>query len=170
MNTTTNWLQLTPERIAIALLGAVVVYFGLQLRHSNQPTPPAPAAIDGPNLAAVFAVNPDRTEAVAHAKAFAGICRTVAEIVEKDPKQRIKTGRALEELRTATREFRLVAMTDAHLAGQSFAAKYPSLGPTVGAYLDSTAGKSGKEIDLASRADWVKAFRVLARNSELATQ
>jgi hypothetical protein len=153
-------------KIAVVALAAFVGYQNFVAPRLSPAAPQVTPAPAGPNLLAVFAANSNRGEAGAHARAFGGICRTLAEIIEKDPSSRIKTGRTIEELRNATREFRLVAMTDAPLAGATFSSTYPQLGPAVGSYLDSAAGVSPKELDSATRARWVAAFRTLAASSD----
>jgi hypothetical protein len=153
-------------KIAVVVMAAILVYQNFVAPRLNPAAPQVAPAPAGPNLLAVFAANSNRGEATAHARAFGGICRTLAEIIEKDPAHRIKTGRTIEELRNATREFRLVAMTDSQLAGATFSSKYPQLGPAVGAYLDVHAGVSPKELDPATRAKWVAAFRTLAASSD----
>lgn len=105
------------------------------------------------------------SEAAEDAAAFAGVCGAVADALELDGKAnapRIRTGGQLEDLRTATSEFRFAPVP--------LRERQPHVKAAVGRYLDVVAGKSGGPIDDAARARWVAAFRELAQAAEEAVR
>lgn len=115
----------------------------------------------GPDLLAVFAQADSKTEARAHAHAFATICGTLADVVEDDanlkPEPRLKTGAQLDDMRLALRV--------ARMRSWSFSAKYPKLGAAVGEYLTKELGDSGRPLDDAQRKRWVDAMRAVRAQS-----
>lgn len=125
------------------------------------PRPSVPMPAGQLNLRGKF-IGP---EAASDAAAFAGVCGAVADALELDGKsnaQRIRTGAQLEDLRTATSEFRF--------APTPLRDRQPHVKAAVGRYLDVVAGKSGGPIDDTARARWVAAFRELASAAEEAVR
>lgn len=127
---------------------------GLMLRSSPLVPTPGPSEL---SLVQVFATNPDRSQAKAHAKAFAGLCDAFAAAIEQDGRMsppRLTTGKQVADMRRAAREI--------HFGETSLGAIYPQLGPTLGQFLDSAIGRDPRELDAGTRAKWVAAFRTIA--------
>lgn len=147
--------------LPIVLLAAAagLFFFG---RSAGTPALPQPA---GPDLVQAFATNDDRAQAHAHAQAFGAICFSLADVLEYDgalEAPRIKSGVQVDDLRRWTREN--------HLAGRSFAAKYPGLKSAVEQHLTQALGTAGGNLSPEQRAKWVTAFRELAANAEYAAK
>lgn len=104
-------------------------------------------------------------DAASDAAAFAGVCGAVADALELDGKStapRISTGLQLEDLRTATSEFRFAPVP--------LRERQPHVKAVVGRYLDQVAGTSGGPMSDPARATWVAAFRELAKAAEEAVR
>lgn len=139
------------QTAAIALLvAAAAIYSATGLT----PAPPvAPPAID---LTRAF-VGPD---AAKDAATLASMSDSLADMIEWDGKQAeplLKTGKALDELRTRTRQF--------ICEGRSLGEKHPRMCELVGAYLESQLGGDSGEIKPEQRAAWVNAYREIARSA-----
>lgn len=138
--------------LAVAAVAAAVEFW---------PRPAVPPPAGQLNLRGKFI----GSQAAEDAAAFAGVCGAVADALELDGKStapRIRTGAQLEDLRTATSEFRF--------SPTPLRDRQPHVKAAVGRYLDVVAGKSGGPIDDAARARWVAAFRELASAAEEAVR
>lgn len=143
------------------IVGAVLAVAALAAAVEFWPRPAVPKPEGQLNLRGKF-IGPEAAE---DAAAFAGVCGAVADALELDGKAnapRIRTGAQLEDLRTATSEFRFAPVP--------LRERQPHVRAAVGRYLDVVAGKSGGPIDDAARARWVAAFRELAQAAEEAVR
>lgn len=143
---------------------AIVLLAGGYLLGSGKLIPANPYPPSGPDMVAVFAVNPNKAEAREHALQFAEICTAAASTFETDakrgPNRRIATGLDVSHYRAD-----LLFYTN---NGWAFSAKYPAIRTTVGTWLDQEAGTNPKEMTDAETAKWVAAFRGLAKSAEYA--
>lgn len=137
---------------AAALAVAAVLWSSGRDEAAPTPAPgPAPGALD---LRGCF-VGPDASQDAAITAAY---LEEVASELEWDGMQAdpfIKTGIALDELRTRARELRT--------RGVSLGEKHPRARAAIKDYLDRTAGTSGGPLTPEQRAAWVSAFREVAR-------
>lgn len=151
----------TPQILPIAIVGAIIaaVYFGVPGVTPATPKPP------GPDMVAVFAANPDRVEARAHAAALGSICRAIANQLEYDGSRkapRYTTGVRIDDLRLRVREYRM--------GGWSFLTKYPQMSATIESYMESQLGKSGGPVTPEQRRQWVETFRALGKCCDYAAK
>ena len=99
------------------------------------------------------------------AAAFAGLCRGVAEALDKDgaaAAPRITTAAQLEDVRSATSEGMFLP--------ESFTRNQPHVSADAGKFLDQAVGTSGGPIDAAAKAKWSAALRELAQSAEEAVR
>jgi hypothetical protein len=136
-----------------AVLAACVEYWP---RPTHRPTPAA-----GLDLRGKF-IGPSAPD---DAAAFAGLCRGVAEALDKDgaaAAPRISTAAQLEDIRIATSEGMFLP--------ESFTRNQPHVAAAAGQFLDKAVGTSGGPIDLAARGKWCAALRELAQAAEEAVR
>jgi predicted Zn-dependent protease len=145
--------------IAVAVLAGGAV---LAACVENWPRPthrPTPAA--GLDLRGKF-IGPAAPD---DAAAFAGLCRGVAEALDKDgaaAAPRITTAAQLEDVRIATSEGMFLP--------ESFTRNQPHVSAAAGKFLDQAVGTSGGPIDPAAKAKWSAALRELAQAAEEAVR
>jgi hypothetical protein len=145
--------------IAVAVLAGGAVLAAC-VEYWPRPAPsPKPAA--GLNLRGKF-IGPSAPD---DAAAFAGLCRGVAEALDKDgtaAAPRITTAAQLEDVRIATSEGMFLP--------ESFTRNQPHVSAAAGRFLDQAVGTSGGPIDAAARGKWCEALRELARAAEEAVR
>ena len=145
--------------IAVAVLAGGAV---LAACVENWPRPthrPTPAA--GLDLRGKF-IGPSAPD---DAAAFAGLCRGVAEALDKDgaaAAPRITTAAQLEDVRISTSEGMFLP--------NSFTRDQPHVSAAAGRFLDQAVGTSGGPIDAAARAKWSTALRELAQAAQEAVR
>ncbi len=141
-------------RLAILLLVAAAIAYAMSpATPGPAPTPTPPAAID---LVGAF----QGANAADDAATLAAMADEIASVIEWDGEQEspaLKTGRALDELRTRTREFMC--------RGESLGEKHPAMRQKVSDYLDEQLGNSGGEVTPEQRAKWVNAYREISRSA-----
>ena len=144
--------------LAVVLLAAGYLVGSGKLIPAN-PYPPA-----GPDMVAVFAANPNKSEAREHALLFSEICNAAASTFDTDakrgPNRRIATGLDVSHYRAD-----LLFYTT---SGWAFSAKYPAIRTTVGQWLDQEAGTNPKDMTDDETRRWGEAFRGLAKSAEYA--
>ena len=144
--------------VAILAAGGMIAFAILE---SGTPPAPGPAPVVGLDLRGRF-VGPD---AATDASTTAALLEELAGAIEWDGSQaepRLKTGAAFDDLRRAARELRT--------RGVSLGARQPAVRDEIKRYLDAEAGTEGGPVDAASRAKWVKAYRVVAQAAAEATR
>jgi hypothetical protein len=145
--------------IAVAVLAGGAV---LAACVENWPRPThRPAPVAGLNLRGKF-IGPSAGN---DAAAFAGLCRGVAEALDKDgaaAAPRITTAAQLEDVRIATSEGMFLP--------ESFTRNQPHVSAAAGRFLDQAVGTSGGPIDAAARGKWSSALRELAQAAEEAVR
>jgi hypothetical protein len=138
-------------RFVVAALVVALAYW--QSQPAPEEKPDAPLAVD---LSQCF----DSEDGAEDAAVVATMCSEIADVIEWDGMQvtpLLSTGVALDEMRTRTREFMC--------RGESLGDKYPCLRETVASFLDSRLGSSGGLVTPEKRADWVRAYRDIARSA-----
>jgi hypothetical protein len=143
----------TRHLAAAALVAAAAVMFAWPATEDDhEPAPPpVPASL---SLVGKF-VGPS---AAMDAAITAGLTAELADELEWDGTQQdpvVKTGQAVEMLRTRARELRC--------AGEALGTKHPLAREAIGAFLDAKAGQAGGNLTPASRAAWVEAFREISK-------
>ena len=137
---------------AAAALILVALYWSLPARPAPVPTPvPTP---DGFNLRGTF-IGPSATD---DAALLAALCSEFADVIEWDgmqPEPRLKSGVAFDELRIAARE--------ARCRGESIGKRQPHARDAIEKFLESQVGVSGGPVGPQERANWIAAYRELAR-------
>ena len=145
--------------LAILAAGAMIAF---SIRENGTPAPaPGPAPVVGLDLRGRF-VGPD---AAADAATTAALLEELAGQIEWDGSQtepRLRTGAAFDDLRRAARELRT--------RGVSLGARQPAVRDAIKTFLDSEAGTEGGPVDAASRARWVRAYRVVSQAAAEATR
>ena len=138
--------------IGVSLLAAAAVVFFATGRESAPPAPPAPVAeID---LTGAFR-GPTAAE---DAMLVASMADEVGGVIEWDGRQaepKLTTGKALDQLRTRTREFLC--------RGESLGERHPRMRQIVADYLETKLGVAGGTITPEQRAAWVAAYREVSR-------
>lgn len=150
------------QRKGVAIAAVLAL---LWFAYAQRPLPsPAPDVIpSGPDFLGAFSRSDDLRQAGCDAEAFAGICESVASVLEYDGKQtspRIDSGVKVDDLRRWVREYAL--------GGGSLKGKYPAVADAAKEYLDKHAGSSGGPMDQASRDRWVRALREMSASSRYA--
>lgn len=146
MNTRTRYI-LAVTLAAGAALSHVVG------RRPQEPTP-APAPDSGILLRGSF-VGPT---AAADAAMLSALTDELGSVVEFDGMQaqpRLRTGAAIDDLRICAREIRL--------RGDSIGARQPKVRAEIDRYMTAALGTDGGPITPDQRAQWVTAFRTIAR-------
>lgn len=144
------------QAAAITLLIAAAAIYMATARTPVPKPPVAPPAID---LTSAFT----GVDAAKDAATLASMSGSLADMIEWDGQQAeplLKTGRALDELRTRARQF--------ICEGKSLGEKHPKMCEIVGDYLQSQLGDDGGEITPEQRAAWVNAYREIARSARYA--
>lgn len=134
--------------IFAAVLFAGAYYLG----KSSNPTPEIPPLPAELVLKGQF-IGPTASQ---DAAMLSALCDELAVEIEEDGQKsppRLTTGLQLEELRTAAREGRM--------RGESLAARQPHARKLIGDYMTQKLGVDPGEIK--NRADWVAAFRTIAK-------
>lgn len=144
-------------RIAIALIGLAAALYFFTAPTRTPPGPPSPPLeID---LSGAF----QGQKASDDAALLAEMSGAVADMIEWDgsqPEPLLTTGRALDQLRTRTREFLC--------RGESIGERNPRVRQIVGDFLESHLGTSGGAITPEQRAAWVSAYREVSRAARYA--
>lgn len=142
----------TRHILAAALAaGAVLSYLANSV--PREPTP-APLPDGDVQLRGLF-IGPT---ASADAAMLAGLTDELGAVVEYDgmqPEPRLRTGAALDDLRMCAREIRL--------RGDSIGARQPKVKSEIDRYMTAALGTDGGPITPEQRAQWVAAFRTIAR-------
>ena len=139
--------------LALALAaGALVSYVANSGR--REPTPAPLPDNDVINLRGRF-IGPTASH---DATVLACLTDELGAIVEYDgmqPEPRLRTGAALDDLRICAREIRL--------RGDSIGARQPRVRDEISRYMTATLGTDGGPLTPEQRAQWVAAFRTIAR-------
>jgi hypothetical protein len=141
------------RHILAAALAAGAVLSYLANSGSREPTP-APMPESDISLRGAF-IGPT---ASADAATLAALTEELAAVVEYDgmqPEPRLRTGAALDDLRMCAREIRL--------RGDSIGARQPKARAEINRYMTATLGTDGGPVAPEQRAQWVAAFRMIAR-------
>jgi hypothetical protein len=144
--------------IATALVAGALLAAAIEFAPRAAPVPVPAGALD---LRGKFV----GSTAADDAAALAGLCRGIAEALERDAAgttPRITTGVQLEDLRIAASEGRFLP--------RSLSREQPHAVAAAGRYLDSVVGTSGGPLAADARARWVEAFRTLAQAAEEAVR
>lgn len=136
---------------ALMLVAAAALYWWAGGRQSPPPPPPPAAEID---LTSAFS-GPTAGE---DASSLAAMCEAVADMIEWDgaqPEPLLSTGKALDQLRTRTRQFQF--------RGQSLGDRHPKMRQIVGDFLAAHLGSDGGKVTVEQRAQWVSTYREIAK-------
>lgn len=139
--------------ILAAALAAGAVLSYLANAGSRAPSP-APMPDNDVSLRGRF-IGPT---AAADAATLAALTDELGAVVEWDgmqPEPRLRTGAALDDLRICAREIRL--------RGDSIGARQPKVKSEIDRYMTASLGTDGGPITPEQRAQWVAAFRTIAR-------
>ena len=143
--------------VVVGLLMLAFVSFNMK----SEPTPAPPPPASELNLQGKFV----GSEAAADAIILGELCRSIAECIEADgmlEKPRLATGRSLDDLRRAAREYAL--------DGRCLTDEQPAVAEAVGNYMEAKIGTNGGPVSPQVRSSWVAAFREVARSCEIAIQ
>lgn len=142
--------------LAFALLiGAAVAFFW-----SSRPSEPTPAPLP-PDSPIVLAGKFQGPDAASDAATVAALCDALADTIQQDgmaESPMLATGVAIDALRRRSRELRC--------DGASIGEKHPAVSEAVEEYLTKALGVAGGPITSSQRADWVSAYRNIARAAE----
>lgn len=148
-------LDLRPAAVA-----AAVAWLALGMPGFQQPAPspdgPAPI-VTTLDLRAAFAGESDRAKARHDAHLLGHLTDWLADYLDADgkrPQPKFATGGQVEDLRVEACYW----VTQ----GGTFGAKYPDLGPAIGAHLNAAVGAESADLTPETRAKWVRAFREIA--------
>ena len=136
------------QMVAVGLLFAAYQFYSSE---QKKPDPDQPTDLD---LKGQF-VGPEAAE---DAATLSGLADELANEIEWDGTQDnpfLQTGVDLDTLRTRAREIRC--------RGTSLGEKHPKVRTAVSTYLNEKVGTSGGPISPAERANWVEAYRQIAR-------
>lgn len=137
--------------VSALAIGCVASWF---LNRAPYPAPPAPRPPSGLTLDGLF-IGPT---AASDSLTLGCLCDSLADAIEWDGQQtepRLKTGAAFDDLRMCARE--------ARLRGDSIGARQPRARDAIERYMAEKLGTDGGPVDAAKRADWVAAFRDIAK-------
>lgn len=115
---------------------------------------PAPQPAGGLDLTACF----EGPDAAADAATVAAMADEIASVIEWDGEQEqplMTTGFAIDKMRTTTREMLC--------RGERLGPKHPRVCERVCLFLDGEVGNDGGPLSEQKRADWVAAYREIAR-------
>lgn len=134
------------------IFAGALVLGAYYLGRTSSPSPEIPPAPAELVLRGQF-IGPTASQ---DAAMLSALCDELAVQIEEDGRKsspRLTTGMQLEELRTAAREGRM--------RGESLAARQPHARKLIGDYMTQKLGVDPGEIK--NRADWVSAFRTIAK-------
>lgn len=143
------------NRQKIAILAGLLLVAALAAAAEFAPRSVAPPAPDGSLSLRGKWIGPRAAE---DAAGFYGLCEGLADALEVDgarQQPRITTGVQLEDVRIAVAEGRFLP--------RQLTREQPHAVAVAGRLLDERVGTSGGPLDTASRAQWVKALRELAK-------
>lgn len=136
--------------IAAGLIIAAFIYSG---RPEVEPAPLPDSRLD---LTACF----EGPDAAADAATVAAMADEIAGVIEWDGEQEqplMTTGFAIDKMRTTTREMLC--------RGERLGPKHPRVCERVCEFLDDEVGNDGGPLSEQKRADWVAAYREIARSA-----
>lgn len=143
-------------RVAAGLVLLVLgLLAGMSGGESPQPTP-APLPV-GMSFRGMFVSD----KAAQDAATLSALLAELADCIEADgmrDQPRLRSGVAFDDLRIAAREGRC--------RGESIGQRQPAVRDAIHQYLDQKVGSSGGPVSPQQRAEWVGAFRELARACE----
>jgi hypothetical protein len=152
------WLDELRSRVSLrqaAAAALVVVAIAYQYAQkpeaSPEPPPPAPAGLD---LRGIFR-GPTASE---DAAVVGAICSELADEIDWDaaqPEPFLKTGVAIDELRSRARELRC--------RGVSIGERQPAARDAISVYLEQAVGTAGGPISPEQRVKWVAALREIGK-------
>ncbi|GAA4442890.1 hypothetical protein GCM10023155_50470 [Bremerella cremea] len=127
--------------------------------------PSSPVDPGGPNLLAVFQKSDHPDQAAKDAGDFGDLCNAIADGIDWD-------GQQTEPLLTNGTQLYNLSRVGRYVEREkrSYSDFYQDLGPVIGSYLTEKVGKDGGKIDQAKRAQWVAAYRQLARSAHYASE
>lgn len=140
------------------IAAAALVAAALWSYSSQSPATPSPPPA-GFSLQGLF-VGPD---AARDAALLSALCDELANEIEWDMQQDeplLRTGVAFDELRVRSRILLC--------RGESLGAKHPLVRGAIERHLNAVAGKSGGPLSVEQKAQWVAAYRQVARAAEAA--
>lgn len=146
------------------VIGAALLVLLAWTWSSSGSQSPTPAPEPGGPIVLRGRFSPTPT-AAADAATLQALFDELAAEVEWDsmqPEPLIRTGVAFDDLR--------VRAFDLRLRGESIGERHPRVREAIKAYLDATAGTSGKPLTPAQRAAWIAAYREVARAAGEATR
>lgn len=138
-----------------AIAAGFVVLAGVLWLASGDKTPPTPTPEPGGLMLRGLFIGPTAAD---DAAALSALCDEFAAVVEWDgglDRPRLKTGIALDDLRTLAR--------DARMRGVSIGDRQPKVRTAIAEYLDKHVGNSGGPVTPEQRKAWVTAYRDIAR-------
>jgi hypothetical protein len=141
------------KHVAVAALLIAAALSFMPLRQ-GVPTPaPGPTPPDSFSLRGKFTGD----KAAEDATTIAEMCDALADCIEYDGsnEKRLKTGAAFDDLRVAARQMRC--------RGESIGERQPQVRDAIHQFLDDAVGSSGGPVTDEDRAEWVAAFRDIAR-------
>lgn len=143
------------RRVVAGALFAAAMVFAVAER-SPSPAPPAPQELD---LRGAF-VGPSASD---DAATVACLSREIADEIEHDGKGQtpyMKAAINFDMLRTRARDLRC--------RGRQLGETHPEARDRIATYLDKAVGNSGGPVDVAARAAWVRAYRVIGDAADAA--
>lgn len=145
--------EIDGKHLAVAALLVAAAISFIPLRSSNPEPAPAPTPPDAFSLRGTFT----GTTASQDASTVSEMCAALADCIEYDGnnEKRLKTGAAFDDLRIAAREMRC--------RGESIGSRQPQARDAIHKFLDDAVGSSGGPVTEQDRAEWVAAFRDIAR-------
>lgn len=144
--------------IGAALIAALAWQWSSGSRDAEPPPPPSAQLV----LRGKFSPTPTAASDAAKLAALFGELADEVEWDASQPDPLIKSGVAFDDLR--------VRAFDLRLRGESIGQRHPRVRDAIKAYLDATAGTSGRPLTPEQRAAWVAAYREVARAAAEATQ
>lgn len=146
----------------VCVAAGVFLWWREQPVDDGRPTP-APGAVGELDLTGLFTGQ----HAADDAASLAALCEELASAVEFDGEQsapRLKTGWQIADLRASARDIKL--------RGETYGDRQPAVRDAVKRYLDrpEILGKGGGPLTARDRAQWIAAFRDIARAAEAAVQ
>lgn len=141
------------KHVAVAALLVAAAISFIPLRSSNPVPSPAPIPPDAFSLRGTFTGETASQDALT----ISEMCAALADCIEYDGnnEKRLKSGAAFDDLRIAAREMRC--------KGESIGARQPQARDAIHKFLDDSVGSSGGPVTEQDRAEWVAAFRDIAR-------
>lgn len=145
--------EIDGKQVAIAALLVAAAISFMPLRSSGPAPLPAPIPPDAFSLRGTFTGETASQDAAT----ISEMCQALADCIEYDGnnEKRLKTAAAFDDLRIAAREMRC--------RGESIGARQPQARDAIHKFLDDSVGSSGGPVTEQDRAEWVAAFRDIAR-------